>query len=129
MEARTRIFLCGNSVVVGSVGASLERVRQFEALRSATLSPDPTELDALAPDVVVFDVESGHAGPVFFLLETRPALLVLGVSPECDVVRLWSRRQYHALSSQDLAALIEDATDSSTSQECPFITSQRAKEA
>ena len=51
MEARTRVFLSGNSVVVGSVGASLERVRQFEVLRSATLSPDPTELEALAPDV------------------------------------------------------------------------------
>jgi len=109
VATRKRIVLYGNSVVVGSVGASLERTGQYEVIHLPLPAPDASELDALAPDVVVFDVDSGHAEAAFALLETRSGLLVLGVSPEGDVVRLWSRRHYHARSSRDLAALIEEA--------------------
>jgi len=110
VATRKRIVLCGNSIVVGSVGASLERARRYEVIHLPLPVADTSELEAMAPDVVVFDVDSGHAEAAFSLLETRPELLVLGVSPEGDVVRLWSRREYHARSSRDLTALIEDVT-------------------
>ena len=129
MATQRRIVLYGNSVVIGSVGASLKLVRQFDVIHLPLPWPGPSELDAMAPDVVVFDVENSHAGPAFSLLETRPGLLLLGISPDGDVVRLWSRRQYRALSTRDLAALIEDVSQPSAPQECPCGTPERSKEA
>ena len=128
MAKQKRIFLYGRSVIIGSVGASLERGGQFEVIQLTLPLPAPSELDAMAPDVVVFDTQNSHPGPAFSLLETRPGLLLLGISPDGDVVRLWSRRQYRALSTRDLAALIEDASHSSAPQEGPYTTPERGKE-
>jgi hypothetical protein len=111
-----RIVLYGNSVVIGGVGASLERAGRFEVIHLASPAASPSELAAMAPDVVVFDVENDHPGPAFSLLETRPGLLLLGVDPEGDLVGLWSRRQYRAASARDLAALIEEAPGASALQ-------------
>ena len=119
MTTRKRIVLWGNSVVVGGVGASLERAQHYEVIHLPLPVPGASELAALAPDVVVFDVDSGHAEAAFSLLETHPGLLVLGVSPDGDVVRVWSRRQYRARSSRDLAALIGGVTDAAAPAECP----------
>lgn len=116
MARHKRIVLYGSSVVIGGVGASLERAGQFEVIRLSPPAASPSELDAMAPDVVVFDVENGHPGPAFSLLETRPGLLLLGIDPEGDLVRLWSRRQYRAASAHELAALIEEASGSSSPQ-------------
>lgn len=106
-----RIVLYGNSVVVGGVGASLERTAEYEVIHVPPSLPGTSELESTAPDVVVFDVDSGHAEAVFSLLETRPELLVLGVSPEGEVVQCWSRRLCRARSIRDLTALIENAGD------------------
>ena len=103
-----RIVLYGNSVVVGSVGASLEQAGCYEVIRLPLPVPDASDLEAVGPDVVVFDVDGGPAEAAFSLLETHPELLLLGISPVGDVVQFWSRRHCHARSSRDLAALIEE---------------------
>lgn len=110
MATHKRILLYGNSVVIGAVGASLERAGRFEVIHLPPPASGSSELEAMAPDVVVFDVDNDHPGPAFSLLETRPGLLLLGISPEGDLVRLWSRRQCRAPSTQDLTALIEGVT-------------------
>ena len=128
MSRHKRIVLYGNSVVVGSVGASLERAREYEVIHVPPSGPGASELESLAPDVVVFDVDSGHAEAAFSLLETRPGLLVLGVSSEGDVVRCWSRRLYRARSIRDLAALMEDAAHEPPAHRLPAGTSQGSEE-
>ena len=127
MARHKRIVLYGNSVIIGGVGASLERAGQFEVIHLPLCAPGPSDLDAMAPDVVVFDIDYDHPGPAFSLLETRPGLLLLGISPEGDLVRLWSRRQFRASSTRDLAALIEGVT--SALEECPFVDSTTGAEA
>jgi hypothetical protein len=122
-----RIVLYGSSLVIVSVGASLERVGQFEVIHLPLPARGPSELDALAPDVLVFDVENDHLGPAFSLLETRPGLLLLGINPEGDLVRLWSRRQCRAPSTRHLTALIEGVT--SALEECTFLDSATGTEA
>jgi hypothetical protein len=114
-----RIFLYGDSIIVGGVGASLSRTRRFEVLHLPTPSPSAEELEAAAPDVIVFDVEASHPAPAFELLDRRPGLLLLGVSPDGDVVGLWSRRQYRAASADDLVALIDEASGLSTRERIP----------
>ena len=106
VEERRRICLYGDSVILGCIGASLAGRSEFEVIRLAQPSPDRSELETIDPDVILFDVENGHPGPAFSLLETRPDLLLLGVSPDGNVVRQWSGRQYRELTTDELTALM-----------------------
>jgi len=107
MGKQTRILLYGNSVILGSVGASLQRERRFAVVQLAPPLPEALELKAMKPDVVLFDAESGRPDAAFSLLETHPDLILLGISPDGNVVRLWSGRQFRELSSKDLENVIE----------------------
>lgn len=107
MSERRRIFLYGDSLVLAGLGASLQHEARFEVTGLSLPLPGPAQLAALAPDVVVFDMEGAHPDAAFALLDSVPGLLVLGVSPDGNVVRLWSGRQYGGLSTRDLTALID----------------------
>jgi hypothetical protein len=108
-EHQRRIVLYGSSIVLASIGAGLERTRRFELRYLSPPLPSRAALEALAPDVVLFDIEAFDSEPAFALLEAQPGLLLLGVSSEGNLVRLWSGRQYSELSIAGLAALIEGA--------------------
>ncbi len=103
----TRILLYGDSVILGCVGASLERTGRFDVTRQPLPVSCASELEAQAPDVILFDAENGQPDAAFSLLKTRPDLLLLSLDPDGNIVRMWSGRQYHELSTQDLTALIE----------------------
>lgn len=113
-EPERRVVLYGQSLVLASVAASLERLRRFEVTQPPLPLPTAAELEALAPDVVLFDVQAGPPAAVFSLLESRPELLVLGLDPDGNVTRAWSGRQYLELSTDELAALIESAAERQT---------------
>lgn len=108
MEDHRRILLYGDSVILGSVGATLRTWREFEVISLSPPLPGLSDLEALGPDAILFDVEMAHPDAAFSLLETRPGLLLLGISPDGNVVRLWSARQLRELSSRDLKAVIEE---------------------
>lgn len=101
-----RILLYGDSVVLGSVGASLGRAAGFELVRLRTARPTAAELRAARPDVILFDIENDHPRAAFRLLEDDPDLLLLGISPDVNLVRLWEGRQYRELTADALATLI-----------------------
>lgn len=114
MGEQRRVVLYGNSIVLGSVGASLAATSRFEVTSFSPPLPGAAELEALAPDIVLFDAENGRPDAAFSLLNALPNLLLLGISPDGNVVRLWSERQYRELSTQDLAALLEAGCDPPT---------------
>lgn len=116
MGGRRRILLYGDSVVLGSVGASLGRASQFELIRLPAPQPSADELRACRPDVILFDIENGDPAPAFCLLENDPDLLLLGISPDVNLVRLWTGRQYRELSTDALAALIADGAGQGPNQ-------------
>jgi len=123
-----RIFLYGDSIILGSVGASLARVPRFEVTHLSPPLPGASELEPMDPDVIVFDVDSDVAAGAFSLLETRPGLLILGISPDGNVVRLWSGHQYHELSTEELTTLIEAAPRADAAAcERPTATHYRAE--
>lgn len=131
MAELKRILLYGDSIILGSVGASLELVPRFEVTHLSPPLPDTSELQPMDPDVIVFDVDSDVAAEAFSLLETRPGLLILGISPDGNLVRLWSGHQYSELSTKELTALIEAAPRGDTAgRERPTTTTHyRAEEA
>jgi hypothetical protein len=107
MSTRTRILLYGNSLVLGGIGASLRAEGRFEVVGLPRSLPATSDVEALAPDVIVFDLETPGSAAAFSALEGHPDLILLGVSPDDNIVQLWSGRQYRELSIKDLTALIE----------------------
>ena len=122
MEERRRICLYGDSVILGCIGASLGGRNEFDVIRLAQPSADRSELETIDPDVILFDVENGHPGPAFSLLETRPDLLLLGVSPDGNVVRQWSGRQYRELTTNELTTLMRAGSEAGSALDDHLVT-------
>jgi len=103
MEKR-RIVLYGNSIIVGSIGASLRQSPQFEVI--PILPAQQNEMEALEPHAVLFDIEAARPEAAFSLLETCPAMMLIGISPDTNLVKIWSGQQLRELSTQDLFGLM-----------------------
>ena len=106
MERRRRIVLYGNSIILGTVGASLARYTNLQIVELSPPLPDLEALAELAPDVILFDVDLGRPEAAFGLLENCPDLLLVGVNPENEQVRLWSSKQGEVVTADDLLRLI-----------------------
>jgi hypothetical protein len=105
MEKRRRIVLFGNSIILGTVGASLHRSLQYDVI---TMPPSkPEDLNSLAPDIVLFDLEGSRPETAFRMLESCPSLTLVGISPDNNIVKVWSSRQLRELSTQDLMGVID----------------------
>lgn len=104
---RQRLVLYGRSVILGTVGASLQHCPTVEVIPLSPPLPAPRDLVALAPDIVIFDVEATPPLTAFPLLEAFPNLLLIGVNPSTDKVLLWSGAQMRAVSAQDLIDVID----------------------
>jgi hypothetical protein len=107
VKARRRILLYGNSVILGSIGASLKRSAQFEVMKLAPPLDEAFKLDIGKPDVLIFDLETPQTEVVFSYLESNPSLLLVGISPDINLVQVWSGREFRELSTQGLLELIK----------------------
>lgn len=109
MKASRRILLYGNSVILGTMGASLRGCSQLEVVAVAPSLQEDMALHKEKPDVVLFDLEAPGMEGVFLLLKADPAPLLIGVSPDINLVNIWSGRQLRELSMQGLLHLIKSA--------------------
>jgi hypothetical protein len=103
---RRRVLLYGRSVLLGTLRASFERYPDLEVVSLSPPFPSSQELNALAPDAILFDVETAHPEAAFALLGTRPGLLLIGIDPSANQALLWSGRHLRELSTQDLVQVI-----------------------
>ncbi len=98
--------LYGNSVILGTLGVSLKSYPQFEVVTLAPPRLGLQYLEALKPEVVIFDLEAHQPDAFFSLLGTRPNLVLMGVSPDTNLVKMWSGHELHELSTRDLLGAI-----------------------
>lgn len=117
MAERRRILLYGNSIILGSVRASLARSPEFELTSLSAPRPTQAELEAMAPDVILFDIENSHPEAAFALLEAGSDLLLLGISPDGNVVRQWSGHQHYQLTTDELTALMGAGSEVGSAQD------------
>lgn len=108
MINRRKICLCGNSVILGTLRSSLRRQVQYEVISLNTSSPRATEITALKPDVIFFDLNSPSPRAAFELLESRPEVTLIGISPDTNVVKVWSGKQLTEMSTKDLMRVINE---------------------
>jgi hypothetical protein len=108
MSVNQQIFLYGNSVILGSIGASLRRCSQFDVTTIATPLQEAQTFDNPKPNIVLFDLEAPHIEAVFFLLKTNPTLLLIGVSPGINLVQIWHSQQLQGISMHGLIEMIKN---------------------
>jgi len=107
VKVTRRILLYDNSVILRAIGASLQGCSQFEVITLAPPLQEVQELEAINPDALLFDLETTHPEAVFQLLETNPPLLLIGISSDINLVKVWSGRELRELSLQDLLGVIK----------------------
>jgi len=110
MIKRRRVFLYGKTVILGTVGASLQRYPDLEVLPLSAPLPGIKELGALSPDVILFDLQADRPEAAFALLGVRPDLLLIGIDPSSDQVLMWAGRQLSSISTQELVQTITSDT-------------------
>jgi hypothetical protein len=107
MESKCRICLYGNSLILGTLGTSLRSSSQFEVTTLIPPLPKGRALEALKPDVILFDLESGYPKAFFPLLKSLPKILIIGISSDKNIVKMWAGLQLHELSTQGLLQTID----------------------
>jgi len=110
MEKRRNIVILGNSLILGVIGECLLHSGQF-TLTSLVHPEEMRELETIPSDAILFDLEMPHMESVFSLAENRPNLLLIGISPDTNIVRMWVGRQLRELTMQGLQDAIKDQLD------------------
>mgnify|MGYP000507138417 CR=1 FL=1 len=97
------VALYGNSLVLASIGARIERRTGLHpAFIDATL-PDAVErLKVLQPDVVLVDLGTTQPDPVMALWKARPELVLIGVDLDADRMLILSGQPARALTAEGL---------------------------
>ena len=108
MKTARRILLYGNSVILGAVGISLERYSQFEVTKLALPLKETEKLAAAKIDIIVFDMQTTNPEAVLSLLEINPTIQLIGISPDINLVKVWSIRELREVSMQGLIELIKN---------------------
>ena len=112
-----RICIYGNSVILGTLGLNLQTYPQFELINLIPPWPDRQHLEGLKPDVIFFDLEAEHPEAAFSMLDSYPGLLIIGISPDSNLVKVWSGRQIHEISIQGLLEMINEQSNEYISEE------------
>ncbi len=117
-ETRT-VVLYGNSLVVSSVGASLQGRAGLRVLPLDAALPDAAgQLSALQPDVIIFDLATTLPNDAIRLWKALPALLLIGVDLAKGTALVLSGQTARALTTDDLLHVIESHATSESSE--PF---------
>jgi hypothetical protein len=108
--ANTRtVVLYGNSLVVSSVGASLRDRAGLELVRLDAGVPDAAQrLEALRPDVVLFDLATAQPDFAVTLLKEHTKLLLIGVDLTNARMLVLSGHESNVLTVDDLLHVIAD---------------------
>jgi hypothetical protein len=70
---------------------------------------DTPSVDTAKYDILLFDLEASQPEAPFFLLKTHPALVLVGISPGSNLVRVWNSQQLEEISLHELFELIKSA--------------------
>jgi CheY-like chemotaxis protein len=97
------VALYGNSLVLASIGARIERRTRLQPVTIDAAQPGALEkLSEFQPDVVLLDLGTTQPDPVVALWKTRPELVLIGVDLGADRMLILSGQPARALTAEDL---------------------------
>jgi hypothetical protein len=110
VDVSRRVLLYGNSIILGSIGARLRQSDRLEVTACESPPGDPLLFESLQPEIILFDSEATQAEALLPLLESHPEMLLIAVSPDVNLVRVWSGRQLREMSLVKLTEIITGET-------------------
>lgn len=117
MTDRKIAALYGNSLFMAGVEASLRDRQGLDVVRIDTALPSAQDdLQAICPDVVIFDLDGPYAHLIIPFIREHPGLPLLGLGLASNDAVLLSSYRHTALSADDLALLIRSIRKDGTEQ-------------
>ena len=113
MEEQHVVVLYGNSLFMAGVEASLRGQPGLDVVRIDATFPNPVQrLDALRPDVIIFDLTTSNSpfSNLDFpssILQEHPGLSLIGLDLNSNQVLVLSGQQHTVLAADDLAQVIQ----------------------
>jgi hypothetical protein len=102
------VVLYGNSLVVSSIGASLQNRADLQVVSIDATLPDAAQrLGALRSDVVIFDLATAQPEFPIELWKAKPQLLLIGVDLTTGQALVLSGQPSRLLTVDDLVHVIE----------------------
>jgi ABC-type bacteriocin/lantibiotic exporter with double-glycine peptidase domain len=102
------VAICGSSLVLSSIRASLEQRAGWQVFAFDTGMPAGAErLGGFHPDAVIFDLASMQSDPAIALWRAQPHVLLVGIDMEADQALVISGQSSRVLTPDDLVRVIE----------------------
>ncbi len=102
------LVLCGESLLIESIEASLQDREELEIVRLDTSRPGAVQaLDKLSPDIIVSDLTPDQLSCVFTFLRTHTDVVLIGVDLDRDLALFLSGECRMLPTVADLMQVIE----------------------
>ena len=107
-----RVLLCGRSLLLSGVAASLAERPGLKVARAATWAEAGQRLAPPAgiPDVLIFDLTSSNESHILPLLLKNPGLLLIGLDTETNQAVLVSGQKARSLTLNQIREIVEGRT-------------------
>lgn len=117
MDDRQVVVLFGDSLLMDGVEASLAEQQELDVIRvDTTINNVGQHLQAIAPDLVIFDLDLPFSSQIVPLLREQPGIPFIGLDAQCSEAIALSSQQYTALSANDLVKVIQIQTTTRPAQ-------------
>ncbi len=102
------LALCGESLLIDGIEASLQGREGVEVVLLDTSQPDAVQaLDRLSPDIIVFDLTPSQLNCVFSFLRTHTDIILIGLDLDRDLALFLSGEWRMLPTVADLMQVIE----------------------
>ena len=114
MKHQQTVVLYGGSLLMAGVEASLKGRSGLDIVRLDASAPNAAQrLKALAPDVVIFNLDAPHAQFVIPLLTEHPGgLSLIGLMINSNTAVVFSSQPYTVQAANDLIQMIQTRSGS-----------------
>ena len=112
MSFKKCVLIFGRSLNLAGIGACLKHVEGLDVLEIDPREPDARQrLEALTPEVILFDLLDPPNDLDMALLCSKPGLLLIGVDPSTDKVLILKGQCSSVMTVNELSQLISNQTD------------------
>jgi hypothetical protein len=103
-----KVVLYGKSLLISSIGASLEGCPNLEVLPIDPCGPDvQQQMGEIQPYAVIFDLAATQPGFSIALWKTQPDLLLIGLDLKTGQAQVLSSQSAEVLTTADLIRLLQ----------------------
>ncbi len=108
MKNKRTVALYGSTLVMSTIGASLQEKPEFQVQQIQGLLPDFIDkLEAPLPDVILFDLAASQPHFAVPLLRNHPTIMLIGVDVSSNKMLVLSGEQSRLLTADDLVQVIQ----------------------